>query len=164
MRNERLSFRDSILLLKIWTLAKTSKTLHEEREVTGIGQYSAIKKIALARQAKHCIRDKRLQVQGCILLFKKFTLARQVGHCMRNERLQVQDNIVLEKKSLWQGRQNRTSGTRGYRCKIIFCYFKEYHCGKANGTMHQAREVTGLGQQSSIKKITLTRQAEHSVK
>ena len=68
MKNERLQVQDSIVLLKIGTLAKAGRTLHEGREVTGSGQYSAIKKITLARQAEQCIRNERLQVQDSILL------------------------------------------------------------------------------------------------
>ena len=49
----------------------------------------------MARQAGHCMRDKRLQVEGSILLLKTTTLARQVGHCIRNERLEVQESILL---------------------------------------------------------------------
>ena len=35
MKNERLQVQDSIVLLKTGTLAKTGRTLHEGREVTG---------------------------------------------------------------------------------------------------------------------------------
>ena len=41
------------------------------------------------------MRDKRLQVEGSILLLKKFTVPRQVGHCIRDERLQVEESIWL---------------------------------------------------------------------
>ena len=81
MRNERLQVQDSILLLKIKTLAKAGRTLHEGRKVTGSRQYSAIK------------------------------------------------------KSLWKGRQNSASGTRGCRFRTMFC----------------------------CKKIILARQAEHFI-
>ena len=44
------------------------------------------KKITLARQAEHCIKDERLKVEHNILLFKTISVARQVGHCIRDER------------------------------------------------------------------------------
>ena len=52
--------------------------------------YNRIKRtIANWRQAGHCIRDDRLQVEGSILLLTTTTLAIQVGHCIRDKRLQV---------------------------------------------------------------------------
>ena len=50
--------------------------MHQGREVTGSGQYSAVEKFTLARQAEQCIKDERLQVQDNSLLLKNFTLAK----------------------------------------------------------------------------------------
>ena len=47
---------------------KACKALYPRREVIDLGQYSAVKKIILARRAEHCIRDERLQVLDSILL------------------------------------------------------------------------------------------------
>ena len=47
IRDERLQVQDSILLLKKKHCGKATRTVHQGREVTRSGQYSAIKK-------KHC--------------------------------------------------------------------------------------------------------------
>ena len=95
IRDERLQVEDSILLLKI---------------------------ITVARQAEHCIRDERLQVENSILLLKTITVARQAGHYIRDKRFQVQDSNLLLKISLWQDRQDTTLATRSYTLRIEFCY------------------------------------------
>ena len=72
----------------------------------------------MERQAGHCMRDERLQVQDSILLLKKFTVARQAGHCIRDERLQVEGSILLlENNHFGKVGGNTASRTRGYRLK-----------------------------------------------
>ena len=158
-----------MLLLKIHC-GKASKTLHQGREVTRSRQYSIIKKITVARQVGHCIRDERLQVQDSILLLKKslwqdrqndasgtrgnrfrrvicllktITMARQAAHCIRDEGLRFQGSILLL-KTITVARQAETLhlGTRGYKFRTVFS-FKKIHCGKAGRTLHQGREVIG---------------------
>ena len=70
-------------------------TLHQGRDVTSLGQYSAAKKITVSKEAGHYIRDERSQIQDNILLFKTISVGREVGHCIKNEKLQIQDSILL---------------------------------------------------------------------
>ena len=48
-----------------------------------------LKTTTLAKEARHYMRDERLQVQYNILLLKTTTLGRQTRHIIRDERLQV---------------------------------------------------------------------------
>ena len=115
------------------------------REVIGRGQYYAIKKYTVAWQARHSIRDERLQVENNIFLFKKNTVARHA------------------KNSLWQGKQDSASGMRSYKFKIVVCHYKN--------SLWQGRQDSVSGMRSYIlrtvvycnKKHTVARQAIHCV-
>ena len=89
----------------------------------------------------------------------------KAGHCIRHERLHVEDSILLLKTTLCQSREETESGTRGYMLRTIFCCLRKIHCGKAGRTLHERREVIGLGQYFAIKDnlLCLDRQDTASV-
>ena len=64
----------------------------------------------------------RLRTVFCSL--KNIIMAWQARHNIRDKRLQVQDSSLLLKK-LWQRRQDTTLGTRGYAFRIVFCCNKK---------------------------------------
>ena len=91
----------------------------------------------MTRQAGHCIRDERLQVQDSILLLKKVT--RQAGQCSRDERFQVEDSILLLKKNI--AARLPPQCIRDERLQIEDnILLSKYCCGKAGRTLHQAQQ------------------------
>ena len=144
----------------------------ETRDYIGSGQYSAVKKIIVARLPGQCIRDEGLHVQDSILLGRqgyqdssgtrgfRTVFCCEKNHCGKATRTLQQGrgftgsgqySAVGKKKSLRQGYQDSASGTRGYTFRTVFCCEKN-HCGKATRTVHQGRGFTGSGQYSAVGK------------
>ena len=72
-------------------------------------------------------------------MLKKFILARQAEHGICDKRLEVQDSILLKHNSLWQGRQNGGSGTRGFRFRTVFCCKKNILARQAKRRIRDER-------------------------
>ena len=114
----------------------TSKTLRYEREVTSSRQYRAIIKYTMAKQARHCIKDERLQVQDSILLLKTITVARQARHYIRDERLQVEDNILLSKTIIVTRQAEHCIKNKRLHVQDSIFLLKKNYCGKPSRTLH----------------------------
>ena len=94
---------------------KATRTVHQGREVTGSGQYSAIKKNHCGKATRTVHQGREVTGSGQYSAVKKIIAARLPGQCIRDE---------------------------GYRLRISILLLKKNHCGKATRTVHQGREVT----------------------
>ena len=93
MTNERLEVEGSILLYKN-NCGKVGRTWHEEREVIGSRQYSAVKNNHSSNASKTMDKGREITSSVWYLAIKKI-VPRQVGHCLKDERLQVEGSILL---------------------------------------------------------------------
>ena len=108
------------------------------REITGSGQYSALKKIIVARLPGQCSRDEGLQVQDSILLWKKIIAARLPGHCSQGRGFTGSGQYSAVKKIIvarLPGHCSRDEGLQ--RSGQYSAMWKKKHSGKATRTVHQ---------------------------